>query len=127
VAAFGLPPLIKAWGIQNPGACGPVLGASLIGMLFGAPLLGYVGDRFGRKTAILISYVIFGVFTLMTAWVGSLAQLGILRFLAGVGIGGLLPNVIALNAEFAPRRFRATMIILMFTGITFGGSVPGAA
>jgi AAHS family 4-hydroxybenzoate transporter-like MFS transporter len=49
-----------------------------------------------------------------------------LRFFAGIGIGGLLPNLIALNAEFAPRRLRATMIILMFTGITFGGSVPGA-
>ncbi|HEX4554385.1 MAG TPA: MFS transporter, partial [Xanthobacteraceae bacterium] len=125
VAAFAVPPLIKAWGIQNPGAFGPVLGASLFGMLFGAPLLGHMGDRFGRKTAILCSYVVFGAFTLAAAWSTSLWQLGILRFFAGVGIGGLLPNVIALNAEFAPRRLQATAVIVSFAGITIGGSLPG--
>ena len=125
VAAFAVPQLAKAWGIQTPGAFGPALSASLVGMLFGAPLLGYVGDRFGRKTAILICYVIFGVFTLATAWAGSLMQLAILRLLAGFGIGGLLPNVIALNAEFAPRRLQATAVIVSFAGITIGGSLPG--
>ena len=125
VAAFAVPPLIKAWGVVNPGAFGPVLGASLFGMLFGAPLLGHVGDRYGRKTAILICYVVFGVFTLAAAWSGSLAQLGVLRFLAGIGIGGLLPNVVALNAEFAPRRLQATAVIVSFAGITLGGSLPG--
>lgn len=124
VAAFAVPPLIKAWGVTTPGAFGPVLGASLFGMLFGAPLLGYVGDRFGRKTAILICYVVFGVFTFAAAWSGSLLQLGALRFLAGIGIGGLLPNIVALNAEFAPRRLQATAVIIGFAGITLGGSLP---
>jgi AAHS family 4-hydroxybenzoate transporter-like MFS transporter len=124
VAAFAVPPLIKAWGVTTPGAFGPVLGASLFGMLFGAPLLGHVGDRYGRKTAILLCYVLFGVFTLAAAWSGSLLQLGVLRFLAGVGIGGLLPNVVALNAEFAPRRLQATAVIVSFAGITLGGSLP---
>ena len=124
VAAFAVPPLIKAWGVTTPGAFGPVLGASLFGMLFGAPLLGHVGDRYGRKTAILVCYVLFGVFTLAAAWSGSLLQLGVLRFLAGVGIGGLLPNVVALNAEFAPRRLQATAVIVSFAGITLGGSLP---
>jgi AAHS family 4-hydroxybenzoate transporter-like MFS transporter len=94
-------------------------------MLFGAPLLGHVGDRFGRKAAILASYLSFGVFTLAAAWSSSLLQLGILRFLAGIGIGGLLPNVVALNAEFAPRRLQATAVIVSFAGITLGGSLPG--
>ena len=125
VAAFAVPPLIKDWGITSPGAFGPVLGASLFGMLFGAPLLGHVGDRHGRKTAILASYVVFGVFTLAAAWSHSLFQLGLLRFLAGIGIGGLLPNVVALNAEFAPRRLQATAVIISFAGITPGGSLPG--
>jgi AAHS family 4-hydroxybenzoate transporter-like MFS transporter len=125
VAAFAVPPLIKAWGIQNAGAFGPVLGASLFGMLFGAPLLGYVGDRFGRKTAILCSYVVFGLFTMSAAWSESLFQLGLLRFFAGIGIGGLLPNVIALNAEFAPRRLQATCVMVSFAGITIGGALPG--
>src|SRR5215471_19850987 len=125
VAGFAVPPLSKAWGIDNPGTFGPALSASLVGMLFGAPLLGYFGDRCGRKLAIMVSYMIFGAFTLATAWAGSLLQLGILRLLAGVGIGGLLPNVIALNAEFAPRRLQATAVMVSFAGITIGGSLPG--
>ncbi len=125
VAAFAVPPLIKAWGVTTPGAFGPVLGASLFGMLFGGPLLGHFGDRHGRKTAILICYVVFGVFTLAAAWSSSLLQLAFLRFLAGIGIGGLLPNVVALNAEFAPRRLQATAVIISFAGITLGGSLPG--
>ncbi len=125
VAGFAVPSLIKAWGVQNPGAFGPVLGASLFGMLFGAPLLGSFGDRFGRKPAILVSYISFGVFTLAAAWSDSLLELGILRFLAGIGIGGLLPNVVALNAEFAPRRLQASAVIVSFAGITIGGSLPG--
>jgi MFS transporter, AAHS family, 4-hydroxybenzoate transporter len=125
VAAFAVPPLIKEWGVASPGAFGPVLGASLFGMLFGAPLLGHVGDRYGRKSAILAAYVVFGVFTLAAAWSHSLLQLGALRFLAGIGIGGLLPNVVALNAEFAPRRLQATAVIVSFAGITLGGSLPG--
>src|SRR5262249_42978685 len=76
------------------------------------------------KTAIIISYLIFGAFTLAAAWSTSLAQLGTLRLLAGVGIGGLLPNLISLNAEFAPRRLQATAVIVSFAGITPGRSLP---
>ena len=125
-AAFAAPSWIKAWGLASRAALAPVLAASLIGILFGAPILGFVGDVFGRKKAIIVSCLVFGGFTLLGAWAGSLDAMWYLRFLAGIGIGGLLPNIIALNAEFAPQRMRATMIILMFTGITFGGSVPGA-
>jgi len=125
VAAFAVPSLIKAWAIENRQAIGLMLSASLLGMLFGAPFLGFMGDRFGRKAAILLSYVIFGVFTLAAAWSASLLQLGLLRLVAGIGIGGLLPNIIALNAEFAPRRSQATLISLGFAGITLGGSLPG--
>jgi AAHS family 4-hydroxybenzoate transporter-like MFS transporter len=124
-APFAAPSWIKAWGIDRA-TLAPVLAASLIGILFGAPILGFVGDVFGRKKAIIISCLVFGGFTWIGAWANSLEAMWYLRLLAGIGIGGLLPNLIALNAEFAPRRLRATMIILMFTGITFGGSVPGA-
>src|SRR5215471_3872839 len=84
VAAFAVPSLVKEWGFESPGTFKWILSASLFGMLFGAPLLGYVGDRFGRKTAILICYVVFGLFTLAGAWSHSVLQLGVLRFLAGI-------------------------------------------
>ena len=124
VAAFAVPDLIKAWNVEAS-AFGPVLGASLFGILFGAPIFGLIGDRYGRKTAIVVSYLTFGICTLLAAWSGSVAQLAILRFLAGIGIGGILPNIVALNAEFAPRRLAATAVIMSFTGIAFGGALPG--
>ena len=126
--ASAAPLVMHAWGITNPGMfMGTVISASLFGMLFGAPILGYVGDAFGRKTATMISCVVFGVFTLACAWANDLQTLRILRFFAGLGIGGLLPNLIALTAEYAPRRVRATLIIVMFIGITLGGAFPGLA
>lgn len=122
---FAAPSLIRVWGITDQSTLGPVLGASLIGMLFGAPILGMVGDRFGRKKAIVSSCLIFGVFTWLAVLANSLPQLFVLRLIAGIGIGGLMPNIIALTAEFAPRRYRATMVIVMFTGVSFGGAIPG--
>src|SRR5208282_1390920 len=124
--AFAGPLVIKAWGVTAPGPfMGLVFSASLFGMLLGAPVLGYIGDRFGRKTATILSSLIFGVFTLACCWATTLEDLRLLRFLAGIGIGGMLPNLIALNAEYAPRRIRATLIIVMFCGVTLGGAVPG--
>src|SRR5215470_12886402 len=83
VAGFATPGLIKAWNVE-PSAFGPVLGASLFGMLFGAPLFGLIGDRYGRKTAIVTSYLMFGIFTLGAAASASIVQLATLRFVAGI-------------------------------------------
>jgi len=125
--AAAAPFVMKAWGATNPGVfMGTVISASLVGMLFGAPGLGYIGDTFGRKNATVLSSIIFGVFTLACCWATSLEELRILRFLAGLGIGGMMPNLIALNAEYAPRRVRATLIIVMFCGVTLGGAIPAA-
>jgi AAHS family 4-hydroxybenzoate transporter-like MFS transporter len=127
IAAVGYagPSLVKAWGLTNMVALGTAFSAGLFGILFGSPILGWVGDRYGRSAAIFWSCMTIGVFTLATMAATSLTTLSVLRFLTGIGIGGMLPNTIALNAEYAPKRARATMIIIMFTGITFGGAVPG--
>lgn len=124
-AAFAGPYLVKAWGISNMAELGPIFSASLFGILFGAPLFGWIGDRYGRKTAIILSCLAFGVFTLCAVLATSVTQLIALRFLAGIGIGGLPPTLIALVAEYAPQRYRATAIIIMFSGITLGGAIPG--
>jgi AAHS family 4-hydroxybenzoate transporter-like MFS transporter len=123
-ASIAGPALIKEWGI-NPAALGPVFSASLVGFLVGAPFFGYLGDRFGRSLAIISSLIFVGLTTLACAWAGDVQQLLWLRFLSGLGLGGVLPNVIALNAEFAPRRLRATMLVVMSMGISLGGAIPG--
>jgi AAHS family 4-hydroxybenzoate transporter-like MFS transporter len=122
--AFAAPALITAWGVPRA-ALGPLLSASLFGILAGSLAFGYVGDRYGRKTGTIISVFLFGLFSLLAAQATSLTELTVLRALAGIGIGGIFPNAVALSAEYAPKRLRATMIILMFIGNTVGGALPG--
>ena len=124
-AAYAAPMIVRQWHL-NRAVMGPVFSASLLGMLFGAPILGYMGDRFGRKGAIILGCLLYGFASLAIIESHTLHQLIALRFISGVGLGGLPPNTIALNAEFAPKRARATMIVFMFMGITVGGIFPGA-
>ncbi|HEY1503578.1 MAG TPA: MFS transporter, partial [Stellaceae bacterium] len=109
--AFAAPSLIREWHFP-PSALGPIFSASLFGILFGSVIFGFVGDRYGRKTALVSANLVFGIFTLIAAWSTNTNEMFWLRFLAGLGIGGVIPNAIAINAESAPRRLRATMAII---------------
>src|SRR5215469_4939579 len=124
-AAFAAPSLIKEWHITDRGALGTLFSASLFGILFGSTIFGWIGDRYGRVAAIVASCVTFGLFTLAACWATDIDTLIWLRFIAGIGIGGLPPTLIALTAEFSPAKKRSTMVIVMFCGITLGGAVPG--
>lgn len=123
-AAYAAPSIVRQWHL-NRAVMGPVFSASLFGMLFGAPSFGYIGDRFGRRGAIILGCLLYGISSLAIVKSHTLHQLIALRFISGIGLGGLPPNTIALNAEFAPKRARATMIVFMFMGITVGGILPG--
>ncbi len=122
--AFAAPSLVKEWSLK-PGALGPVFSASLIGILFGSAIFGWVGDRYGRKAALVWSNLVFGVFTLIAAFSTDLTQMFWLRLLAGLGIGGVIPNAVAINAESAPRQMRATLAILAVGCVPLGGAIPG--
>ena len=122
--AFAAPHLVREWGLK-PGALGPVFSASLIGILFGSAVFGWIGDRYGRKTALIGSNLLFGVFTLAAAWSTNLDQLFWLRLLAGLGIGGVIPNVVAINTESAPRKLRATLALIGVGFVPLGGAIPG--
>ncbi len=123
-AAFAAPALIREWHV-NPASLGQLFSAGLFAGLFGPPLLGWIADHYGRRTAVIGGLLFFGVFTWSSVLAQDLTTLIWLRFIAGIGIAGVLPIATALVAEFAPRRMRATLFILMFSGVTFGGGVPG--
>ena len=121
--SYAAPELIRAWHFP-PMQLGPVFSAGIIGMALGGPIFGYIGDRFGRRGAIISCTIIYGLFSLLIVGAHNLDQVMWLRFISGIGLGGLLPNTVALNAEFAPKRFRATLIIVMFMGLAVGGILP---
>ena len=122
--AFAAPYLVKAWNL-SPGALGPVFSASLVGILFGSAIFGWVGDRYGRKAALVGSNLLFGIFTFAAAYSGNLQEMFWLRLLAGIGIGGVIPNVVAVNVESAPRHLRATLAIIAVGCVPIGGAIPG--
>ncbi len=121
---FAAPDLVQLWGVERS-AMGPVLTANLVGIFLGAPLLGWMGDKFGRRPIIIYASVLYGSMTLLMAWTDTMSQMLILRFIAGIGIGGIMPNTISLNSELAPKRYRSALIVLMFMGITTGSTAVG--
>lgn len=118
------PSIITAWGASKA-SLGPVFAASQIGIMIGALLCGPMADRFGRKPVLVASVMVFGLFALLTAACAAVPQLLVVRLLAGLGMGGAMPNAVALTSEFAPQRKRATIVMMMFSGFTFGGAFGG--
>ena len=124
ILGFAIPSLMKEWGLARP-AFGPVLALGLAGMVAGSPVAGYLGDRFGRRPALIGSLTLFSLATLATSFVNSIMALAVLRFITGLGTGGTLPNASALVAEFAPLRRRTTAMNLTIVCIPLGGMLGG--
>ena len=126
IAAIGYigPELVKTWHVARADLV-PVFSAGIFGLLFGAPLLGFLGDRFGRKAAILLALGVVAGCTLASMAVTTLTAFAALRFCTGIGLGGLIPNIVALVAEAAPKRRRGMFIVIVNFGVPAGISLPG--
>ena len=120
------PALAQEWKLAR-GALGPVFSAGLFGLMIGALVLGPLADRIGRKRIIVFSTAAFGIGTLLTILAQDAGSLMALRFLTGLGLGGAMPNAVALTSEFSPHRRRATMVMAMFAGFSIGAALGGLA
>ena len=120
IYGVALPLLMQEWGLSAVQA-GLLASTALFGMMFGAMSFGTLSDKLGRKKTIMICVAIFSGFTFCGAFASTPVEFGILRFLAGLGIGGVMPNVVALMTEYSPKRSRSTLVALMFSGYAIGG------
>ncbi|WP_068082783.1 MFS transporter [Novosphingobium rosa] len=123
--AYVAPSIGEAWGLDKA-AFGPIFGAGLLGLTIGAFLLSPIADRVGRKAVILFCTSVFGLFALLTARAANMEQLLAYRLLTGIGLGGAMPNLIAITNEYAPSRLKATLVTVMFCGFPLGSTIGGA-
>jgi AAHS family 4-hydroxybenzoate transporter-like MFS transporter len=119
-----LPALMREWHLPRP-AFVPVQTAGMLGMMVGGAVGGVVGDRWGRRVALLGSVVAFGVLTILVSFAGGVGVLTALRFFAGFGLGGAMPNAAALSSEYVPKRERPFAVTLTIVCIPLGGSLAG--
>jgi MFS transporter, AAHS family, 4-hydroxybenzoate transporter len=120
---FVAPALTQDWHL-DPKALGPIFGAGLLGMLGGSMLLSILSDRVGRRPVLVGSTTFFSLCMLATAAAESVQQLVFLRFLTGLGIGGVMANAAALATEYSPQRQRASLLMWISCGFT-GGAIAG--
>jgi AAHS family 4-hydroxybenzoate transporter-like MFS transporter len=121
---FLAPPIAEELGIPMS-AFGPVFAAGLVGLMLGTMTIGPLADRWGRRWAIILSTLTFGVFSLITPQAQSIEALVALRFLTGLGLGGAMPNVVALASEYAPKRLQPILVTAIFVGMGAGALVAG--
>ncbi len=109
----------KVWG-YTPSTAAAVSTAGLVGMMLGALTIGTVTDLIGRRRALLVAVAGFSFFTLLCAFATSAGTFGVLRFLAGLGLGGCLPTAITLVTEYSPKGRNGGPTTLVMTGYHVG-------
>jgi MFS transporter, AAHS family, 4-hydroxybenzoate transporter len=124
VMGFIAPAIVDDWKVGHA-ALGPVLSMGLFGLAIGALTGGPLADRFGRRKVVIGAVLFYGLMSLLSAWSPNLAVLSVMRFLTGLGLGASQPNAATLASEYAPRKYRATMVSVIYCGFTFGAAGGG--
>jgi len=121
---FAIPVIIKEWGVSR-GDFAPVVATGLVGMGIGSACAGLFADRFGRRWAVIASVFLFGFATCLIGLSQNLLTIALLRFAAGLGIGGALPSSTTVTAEFTPARRRTLAITATIVCVPLGGMLAG--
>jgi AAHS family 4-hydroxybenzoate transporter-like MFS transporter len=121
---YAAPLIIKDWQIGRE-LMTPVFSLSVFGWMVGSVGFSMLGDRVGRRNAILLAVLVFGVFTTAIPLARDLTGLAVLRFFAALGIGGAVPMAVALLSDYSPAKTRAFKITVLYLGYTVGSSGGG--
>lgn len=114
-----VPVLMEEWSL-TPVQAGAIGSYTVIGTVIGAVGMSIIADRIGPKKIVIASVVIFSLFTFLSGFAPNPTVFAMLRVIAGLGLGGVMPNVVALATEFAPVKIRSTMVALIFCGYSVG-------
>ena len=120
-----VPLLIEEWNLNTVQA-GAIGSYGLFGMMFGAMFLGILADRLGRKKGTAISLILFSLFTVLCGFADNPTTFSIFRFFAGIGLGGIMPNIIALLTDYSPKKIRSMVVSIVLCGYSVGGMLAPA-
>ncbi|MBZ5617440.1 MAG: MFS transporter [Acidobacteriia bacterium] len=118
------PAIVQEWKIRSA-QLGPVFGAALFGVLIGSLLFSMLADKIGRRPVLIGVTLFFSALTFLTAHAGSLREMLVIRLIAGMGLGGIMPNAVALVGEYSPRRTRAATMMIVANGFSAGAAIGG--
>jgi len=121
---LALPAIIKEWAIPRA-ALASATAVGMAGFALGAVLGGLCADRFGRRASLVFSLALLGVSTAACGLTNNTAELGLVRFFVGLGLGASLPSAAALIAESSPLRHRSMVIAVGLAFLPLGGFANG--
>jgi MFS transporter, AAHS family, 4-hydroxybenzoate transporter len=121
---YAIPSIIKEWGITRS-AFIPAVAIGLVGMALGSAFTGLLADRFGRRMSLIVAVIFFGAATSSVGFAHNVTDIAMLRFVAGLGIGGALPVGTTMTAEFTPARQRTMSITITCICVPLGGMLAG--
>ncbi|MGA3174208.1 MAG: MFS transporter [Syntrophorhabdales bacterium] len=122
IIAYVMPQMLKEWHL-SPVKAGSIASYGFVGLMIGAAGFGMIADRVGRKATLMLALLAFSTFSGAAFWAPDFGTFCVLRFLAGLGMGGAMPLTITLVSEYSPARIRGKAVTAMFGGFTFGWAV----
>ena len=125
IVGFAIPLIMRGWNLPRA-SFAPLLVIGFVGMTMGSMSAGFVGDRIGRRSALSLSVLLFGLAIVASAFAPNLLTIEVLRFIAAAGIGGALPNAATMSAEFTPIKMRAIAVMITIVCVPLGGALAGS-
>jgi len=122
--SYAAPLIAKEWSLTKA-MLGPIFSSALVGLMVGYIVVPPLSERFGPRRTIIFGMLFFGLVTLGVIFAQDITELMVLRFLAGIGFGGVIPSAVAMTCDFSPRRVRATLVLIIYCGFSLGFIIAG--
>ncbi len=125
IIGYIAPLIAKEWGMPRS-ALGPIFSLGLAGLMVGYLIFAPFSDKVGHKRVLIACVLGFSLCSFLAVTATDVTQMGVFRFLTGMGLGGATPSAVALTSEYSPKRIRATAVLIIYCGFSFGFIVAGA-
>jgi AAHS family 4-hydroxybenzoate transporter-like MFS transporter len=118
------PTLLTLWHLSAR-TLGVIFAAATVGSAVGYLAIGPLADRIGRRIPVIIGTAAFGAASILSTSATQSATFIAWRFVVGLALGAVLPNIVAIAAEVTPARRRSLVIVVLYSGFAIGSALAG--